>query len=207
MSFPAEVTAAIQQLSANQMAMMQQFAAFTVNNQPPPTRRNIQVPPVTNINIPQQQYGGFQQPTGGFQQGRGGHQGGGRNHRGGRGGRRGGRAHNTYEHALGGIPQYVPQMGGPQQNYIPSFNNGSIVLAVAGRQSTGRGGHQNPSYSNRYKLFNNWNVCYSHGFDVEDGHNSATCRNRKMDHQNWFTRHNAQAYTDAGYAPTTRGLH
>ena len=55
--------------------------------------------------------------------------------------------------------------------------------------------------------YNNWNVCYSHGFDVEDGHNSATCGNRKMDHQNWFTRDNAQAYIDAGYAPTTRGLH
>jgi hypothetical protein len=54
-SFPAEMTAAIQQLAANQTAIMQQFAAFTVTNQPPPTRRNVQVPPVTNINIPQQQ--------------------------------------------------------------------------------------------------------------------------------------------------------
>ena len=54
-SFPAEVTAAIQQLSANQTAMMQQFTAFTVINHSPPTRRNVQVPPVTNINIPQQQ--------------------------------------------------------------------------------------------------------------------------------------------------------
>ena len=76
-SFPAEVTAAIQQLRANQTSMMQQFAAFMANNQPPPTHSNIQVPPVTNIHIPQQQYGGFQQPTGGFRHGRGGQQGGG----------------------------------------------------------------------------------------------------------------------------------
>ncbi len=68
-SFPAEVTAAIQQLLANQTSMMWQFVAFMVNNQPLPTHRNIQVPPVTNIQIPQQQYGGFQQPTGGFRQG------------------------------------------------------------------------------------------------------------------------------------------
>jgi hypothetical protein len=69
-SFPAEVSAAIQQLAANQTAIMQQFAAFTVNNQPPPTRRNVQVPPVTNINIPQQQYEGFQQQTGSLSRGR-----------------------------------------------------------------------------------------------------------------------------------------
>ncbi len=31
-SFPAEVSAAIQQLAANQTAIMHQFAAFTVNN-------------------------------------------------------------------------------------------------------------------------------------------------------------------------------
>ena len=40
-SFPAEVTAAFQQLLANQTAMMQQFATFTVNNQPPSTRHNV----------------------------------------------------------------------------------------------------------------------------------------------------------------------
>ena len=48
-TFPAEVTAAIQQLTANQTSIMQQFTAFTVNNQPPPTRRNIQVPLITKV--------------------------------------------------------------------------------------------------------------------------------------------------------------
>jgi hypothetical protein len=55
----------------------------------------------------------------GFNNKQGACQGGGRSHRGGRGGRRGGCANNTYMHAPGGIPQYVPPMGGPQQNYIP----------------------------------------------------------------------------------------
>jgi hypothetical protein len=66
---------------------------------------------------------------------------------------------------------------------------------------------ETPAYSNRHKWFNNWNVCYSHGFDIEDSHNSVTCGYRKMDHQEGFTRDNAQAYIDAGYAPTTRGMH
>ena len=149
-SFPAEVTAAIQQLWANQTTMMQQCSAFTVNNQPPPTRHNVQVSPVTNINIPQQQYGGFQQTPWGFQQGRERQQGGGRSHGGGRGGRRGGRTQNVYAQAPGGIPQYAPRMGGPPQNYMTGFNNGGNVPTVAGRQATGRGGrqNQNPAYSN-----------------------------------------------------------
>ena len=71
-SLPAEVTAAIQQLLASQTSMMQQFTVFTVNNQPLPTRSNIQVPRVTNIHNPQQQYGGVQQPMGGFRHGCGG---------------------------------------------------------------------------------------------------------------------------------------
>ena len=206
-SFPAEVTAATQQLSANQMSMMQQFGAFMINNKPPPTRSNIQVPPVTNIHIPQQQYGGFQQPTGGFRHGGRGQQGGGCSHGGGCGGGRGGCVQNTY--VPGGIPQYVPQMREPQQSYMPGFNNGGIAPGFAGRQASGRGCGQNPAYSNRYKIFNNWNMCYSHGFDVEDGHNSATCGNRKMDHQDQegFTCNNAQAYINAGYATITKGMH
>ena len=202
-TFPAEVTAAIQQLAANQTSIMQQFAAFTVNNQPPPNRRTIQVPPITNITVPQTQYGGFQPHTGRFQQGRGGRQGGGRGYGGGRGGRGGGRAPNTYGHAPGGIPQYVPQIGRPQNNQGPSFN----IPPAAGRQANGRASRINPAYSNKQKWYNNWNVCYSHGFDVEDWHTSATCGTRKMDHQEGFTRDNAQAYIEAGYAPSTKGMH
>ena len=59
-SFPAEVTAAIQQPLADQMSMMQQFMAFTVNKQPLPICSNIQVSPINNIHIPQHHYGGFQ---------------------------------------------------------------------------------------------------------------------------------------------------
>ncbi len=32
-----------------------------------------------------------------------------------------------------------------------------------------------PMYSNIMKRYANWNVCFSYGFDVEDGHTSKTC--------------------------------
>jgi hypothetical protein len=64
----------------------------------------------------------------------------------------------------------------------------------------------NPALSNKQKWYNNWNVCYSHGFDVENWHTSATCGTRKMDHQEGYTRDNAQAYIKAGYAPSTKGM-
>ena len=55
------------------------------------------------------------------------------------------------------------------------------------------------SYSNRNKIFNNWNVCYSHGFDVNDNCNLTTCGWRKMDHQEGFTCKNEQGYIDTEY--------
>ncbi len=76
-----------------------------------------------------------------------------------------------------------------------------------GGRAKGRASRINPAYSNKQKWYNNWKVCYSHGFDVEDWHTSATCGTRKMDHQEGFTRDNAQAYIEAGYAPSTKGMH
>jgi hypothetical protein len=82
-----------------------------------------------------------------------------------------------------------------------------IAPEFAGRQTTSRARRQNPAYSNCYNILNNWNVCYSHGFDVEDGYNSATCGQRKMDRQEGFTCNNAKAYIGAGYAPNMKGMH
>jgi hypothetical protein len=94
-TFPEEVTATIQQLAANQMSMMQQFAAFSVN---PHTAQcnNLHVLPVYNIHVPVQQAGGFQQQPGRFQQGCGGRCGGSRSQGGGQGRGRGGHGCTTY---------------------------------------------------------------------------------------------------------------
>ena len=60
---------------------------------------------------------------------------------------------------------------------------------------------------NPVKYYNNWNMCFSCGFDVEGWHTSATCRNKKHGHQDGCTRENAQAYKDAGHKVTWRGAH
>ena len=66
---------------------------------------------------------------------------------------------------------------------------------------------RNPDFSNIYKRHNNWNVCFSCGFDIEDGHTSATCPFKKANHQQSFTRDNAQQFIATGYDPCTRGMH
>jgi hypothetical protein len=45
-----------------------------------------------------------------------------------------------------------------------------------------------PMYSNIIKTYANWNVCFSCGFDVEDGHTSKTCPApwRRANHQEGF---------------------
>ncbi len=74
----------------------------------------------------------------------------------------------------------------------------------------GQGGVQqawNPNFSNIYKWFKNWKVCFSCGLDIEDGHTSLTCLFRKMNNQSAFTWENAQQFITAGYDPCTKGMH
>jgi hypothetical protein len=46
------------------------------------------------------------------------------------------------------------------------------------------------------KRYANWNVCYSCGFDVADGHTSMSCpaHLRKASHDIYFNRQNVQQY-------------
>ena len=71
----------------------------------------------------------------------------------------------------------------------------------------GRGGFRaNPP--NEYKRWNNWNACYSCGFDVPGWHTSATCPGpRKDGHHDGYDRKNSKEYIDAGHAPSTRASH
>ncbi len=63
--------------------------------------------------------------------------------------------------------------------------------------------------SNLVKVHNNWNVCYTCGFDVEDGHTSMTCHMdwRKRTHDVTFTRDNAQQKLAQGCDACMRGMH
>ncbi len=62
-------------------------------------------------------------------------------------------------------------------------------------------------FSNIYKIHNNWNACFSCGFDIEDGHTSITCPFKWWNHQDLFTRRNKQQFIAAGYDPCTKGTH
>ena len=58
-----------------------------------------------------------------------------------------------------------------------------------------------PMYLNIIKRYSNSSVCFSCGFDVEDGHTSNTCPApwRRANHQEGFDRNTAGQYIAAGY--------
>ena len=89
-------------------------------------------------------------------------------------------------------------------------NNGSIPMAPGGAGTLVPSATQAGAYqSNITKSFANWNVCYSSGFDIEDRHTSVTCPHvwRQTNHQQGFTRGNAQAYLNEGWNSSTKGMH
>jgi len=184
------VTAAIQQLNSNQQTMMQHMATYVNAN----TARNLPAahnPPLAHFNIPT--IGTFQ-PSGNVQGGR----------RPGRGqGRRaplispGGRQAPRTPFA-----DYSARQGGMGASIVPAFVQGMPGVGVAVRNTA-------PMYSNIVKRYANMNVCFSCGFDVENGHTSCTCPQawRRANHQEAYDRSNAQQYIDAGYDACTKAKH
>ena len=69
---------------------------------------------------------------------------------------------------------------------------------------TRRGGTSTP---NSNKQYNNWNMCFSCGYDIPIWHTSATCDNRKPGHQVGCNRSNAEQYTTVGHYVSTKGAH
>ncbi len=190
----SEVSAAINQLAANQTAMMNRMAAMQFS---PPTHAHhtgkgqLHVLPIQQLNIPvPQAYAG-----GSFQPGQGGGRGqGGRSRQEGRGGGRGRTPFADHVQTLGhgGEGQGFQGCGGPQGTVIGRVQQTRCV---------------NPP--NVYKVHNNWSMCFSCSFDVEDRHTSKTCPAhwRKMNHQDAYMRKNAQQFISAGYEPSTKGMH
>ncbi len=175
---PLEISTAINQLTANQVAIQQQMAAMTFTANSPSPHMQFQISPIQNMG--QQPFAGAAQGIYNTGQGGGGpKQGGrGRGHTGSHGG----------GHGCGAFAQQI--LGG--FGGIPPFVNG---LPVAFVPPTGARVNA-PFQSNLTKRYANWNVCWSCGFDMEDGHTSATCPThwRKTDHQVGFTRGNAQQW-------------
>ena len=193
------IAAAISQLSANQTAIMTQMAAMsfaTTANVPtsrPPFQAFATQPP-PHLAFPAQQTT-FVPPTMTTQGRRGGR---------GRGRGRGGRGRTPFADHM--RMQGANHVGTPNFNtggglFSPALGNMPIPAQIGGIQK------RNPDFSNIYKRFNNWNVCFSCGFDIEDGHTSLTCPFKKPNHQTSFVRENAQQFIAAGYDPCTRGMH
>ena len=213
---PDELAAAIRTIADNQQALYQHIAPLSqqmaaLSHQDSQRQAAFPHPPIAQLQVPSfgapavarvaqpngyqgsrvAQPGGFQQGTrgntvaqpGGYSNGRGYGRGRGRY---GRRSNRGGRGRTAFA------------------DYVPSGRGGSYGATSA----TGGNAHR-PFQSNLVKTHNNWNVCYSCGFDVEDGHDSMTCHMdwRKAGHDVYFTRANAQQKLDAGCNASTRGIH
>jgi hypothetical protein len=174
-----EVATALAQLSHNQNTMLTQMAAMTIRTQQQPPQQ---------ITIPQfTQGGGYRGHGGGGYRGQTGRSYGGRDSGRGRGGRRG-RGRGSFAQAT-------------QNNIIPQAG-GQITLLFGGGTSMQHA-------PNPIKRYNNWNYCFSCGYDVEDGHTSATCPHdwRKPGHQEGCNRQNVEQYIAVGHAASIKGKH
>jgi hypothetical protein len=189
----ADITAAITQLAANQTAIMSQMAAMSFAQAPAQhtckyvPRNTFQVPPIQQVAIPMQQH--F--PAGNFNAGRGVRQGGQGCGRG-----QGGRGSNPFVDYMqtAGAMQSVP-------GQIISHEGGTAQIPPPQQQNC------NPDFSHVNKWYNNWNVCFSCGFDVKNSHTSTTCPFHKTSHYQAYTYKNAQQFFAAGYDPCTKGMH
>jgi hypothetical protein len=181
----AAVAAMISQLAANQHAMQQQFAAFTTQCNTTYQPAQVAQPPITQFSIPN--FAMF--PA----EGRGGSK------RGGRGcsgrtnftttGRCNIRTPFAYFVGRGGHGG-LPPIGGERRrgSGVAPFTQQNMQRNTA------------PMYSNITKRYANWNVCFSCGFDIKDGHTPKTCPApwRRANHQQGYDQNNSGQYIVAG---------
>ncbi len=197
LSSPPQIAAAINQLSANQTTIMSQMVAMSFTPAPTQThqrwvpRKPFQVPPIQQIVMPTQQ-----QPfhVSAFN------------------------ARHTTGHGGGGQGQGWMGRGGQSCNPFADYMRSAGTQATTSSQVVPYGAlpagnmvqqqcNLYLSHSNIYKRYNNWNVYFSCGFDVEDGHTSQTCLFRKVKHQMSFMHKNVQQFIAARYDPCTKGMH
>jgi hypothetical protein len=97
------------------------------------------------------------------------------------------------------------QMPPPQIQY-PTVGETNIIPYIP----TGFQPHQcqcKPNFLNIVKVYANQNKCFLCGFDVEDGHTSATCVNKKMGHQDGFTCSKYMEYKRVNHLFCRKGMH
>ena len=89
----------------------------------------------------------------------------------------------------------------PGPSHIPPYSAALPAVPPA----TPGGPRPNPP--NPKKYYNNWNYCYSCGYDIPSWHTSQTCNNPKPHHQQGCTRANVAAYKAAGHLVSERNAH
>jgi hypothetical protein len=123
------------------------------------------------------------------------YQGGGRG-RNRRGGRRGNTRGQYVPPAVPGVPPATAPPAAPTP--VPGIPAAPAHLAPIINK---------PAFSNTAKFYNNWNMCFSCGWDVPSWHTSQTCNMPGAYHQVGCTRENAQAYMTAGHRVSKKGMH
>ena len=120
-------------------------------------------------------------------------------------GRGRGRRNNNRRGARRSTTAYQP----PTTTGVPPVPN--TVTAAGGYipppTISNAGAVDKPAFSNTTKYFNNWNMCFSCGWDVPHWHSSQTCPYRVDGHQVGCTRENAQAYMSAGHRVSHKAMH
>jgi hypothetical protein len=113
------------------------------------------------------------------------------------------------------MPQAAPQIspaGPPQgcgpQPYRAPGRPGMPLPSMGHAPFVAPQPQQHP-FSNTVKCHANWNVCYSCGFDVADGHTSMSFPAHlcKASHDIYFMCQNVQQYIDLGHPCSTRNKH
>jgi hypothetical protein len=195
-SIQDSVIQAINQLSANQHTLINQMAAMSFNNVSAPPQQYT-APPILQVNIPAHAtYAGAN--AGRFNAGRG---------ECGRTGRGRGLGRGSGQHQRTPFANHMrmqTQQGGRgvgciDGSFVPMAPGSGTVTPPAPRAYQ----------SNLIKNFANWNVCYSCGFDIKDGHTSITCPTLwcRPNHPEGFTWANANKYINQGWDPCIKAMH
>ena len=124
------------------------------------------------------------------------------------------------------VPQYQPPRGrnrkkrgnNPRNNqypgqataptpYAPAPTAGGTIPPFNGGGSANN--NNKPAFSNMVKHYNNWNMCYSCGWDVPSWHTSATCNNpnKRRGHTALCDRTNAEEYIKQSYPVCRIAMH
>ena len=95
----------------------------------------------------------------------------------------------------------LPQWQGQNQSFQPNVHQyqQQICPPIQNQYQQQWQPYRQPNPVKRWK---NWNYCWTHGYDVKDGHTSQTCTNPKIGHIFQATRQNPMGGSKKGITKT-----